>query len=81
MISVIGPEQIVCDAGLVVTTGTGSTVIVAVIGVPVQLPIEGILVNVTVTCAVVVLVTSPAIVPVPLAGMPVTSVSISRVQV
>jgi len=48
------------------------TVTVAVIGVPTHPFAVGVIVNVTVTGAVVVLVNDPLILPVPLAAMPVT---------
>lgn len=62
------------------TVGIGFTTTVAVIGVPVQPLALGVIVKVTVTGAVVVLVSVPEILPVPLAAMPVTAVVLSRVQ-
>jgi hypothetical protein len=38
------PEQIVCVGGVAVATGTGLTVIVTLIGVPVQPPADGVIV-------------------------------------
>jgi len=60
--------------GLVVTNT------IAVIGVPVHPFAVGVMVKVTVTGAVVVLVSAPLILPVPLAGMPVTATLLSLVQ-
>lgn len=52
--------------------GNGFTMTVAVIGAPGQLLAVGVMVKVTVTGAVVVLVSEPLILPEPLAAMPVT---------
>ncbi len=52
--------------------GIGFTKTVAVIGVPVQPLAVGVIVKVTVTGAVVVLVSVPLISPLPLAAIPVT---------
>ena len=64
--------------------GFGLTVTVTVIGVPVQvlpsLLYDGVTVHVTVTGEAVVLVNNPEILPVPLAGMPVTVAVLSLVQ-
>ena len=60
--------------------GIGLTITVAVIGVPVHPLADGVIVKVTVTGAVVVLVSVPVILPVPLAAIPVTAVVLSRVQ-
>ena len=60
--------------------GLGVTNTVAVIGVPVQPLAVGVMVKVTVTAAVVVLVSAPMILPVPLAAMPVTAILLSLVQ-
>lgn len=54
------------------TSGIGSTVTVAVIGAPVQPLFDGVMVKVTVTGALVVLVSVPLILPDPLAAIPVT---------
>ena len=76
LLSTIGviadPEQIVCDDGAADTFGVGFTSTVAVIAAPVHPLAVGVIVNVTVTGAVVVLVSVPLILPVPLAAMPVT---------
>ena len=61
--------------------GVGFTSTVAVIGVPGQLFAVGVIVNVTVTGALVVLVNEPLILPEPLAAMPVTVPVLSLVQV
>ena len=74
------PVQIVCAAGVDTAFGVGLTSTVAVIGVPVQPLALGVIVKVTVTGALVVLVSVPLMLPVPLAAMPVTDVVLSRVQ-
>ena len=74
------PEQIVCDAGVAIAFGVGLTSTVAVIGVPVQPLAVGVIVNVTVTGAFVVLVNEPAILPAPVAAMPVTVAVLSLTQ-
>jgi len=80
-IVVIGvPEQIVCDAGVATASGVGLTSTVAVIGVPKQPFAVGVMVNVTVTGALVVFVNEPLISPLPLAAMPVTATLLSLVQ-
>ena len=60
--------------------GVGLTSTVAVIGVPKQPLAVGVIVNVTVTGALVVLVNEPLISPAPLAAMPVTATVLSLVQ-
>jgi len=65
-------EQIVCDAGVATALGVGFTSTVAVTGVPGQLLAVGVMVNVTVIGALVVLVNAPLIFPLPLAAIPVT---------
>ena len=42
------PEQIAWEAGVIVKTGFGFTVMVTVIGLPVQLPVVGVTVYTTV---------------------------------
>lgn len=78
------PEHIVCDAGVATALGTGLTTTVAVIGEPLQVTpafvYEGVMVNVTVTGAFVVLVNTPLIFPLPLAAIPVTETVLSLVQ-
>lgn len=85
-IVVIGlPVHTVCEAGVATAVGIGLTTTVAVIDGPVQVtpPLVklGVMVKVTVTGAVVVLVSEPPILfPVPLAAIPVTVALLSRVQ-
>ena len=59
----------------------GFTNTVAVIGVPGQLLAEGVIVNVTVIGAAVVLVNAPLILPEPLAAIPVTVATLSLTHV
>lgn len=61
-------------------TETGSTVTVAVMGVPEQPLAVGVMVKVTVIGALVVLVNEPLMPPLPLAAMPVTLSVLSLVQ-
>ena len=80
-IVVIGTaEQTVCDEGAATAFGVGFTSTVAVIGVPAQPLAVGVIVKVTVTGTLVVLVNVPAILPAPLAAMPVTVATLSLVQ-
>jgi hypothetical protein len=65
------PAQI-ATSGPAFTGGNGFTITVAVIGVPGQLLAVGVIVNVTVTGALVVFVNAPLISPEPLAAIPVT---------
>ena len=58
---IVAPEQIVCDAGVATAAGLGFTSTVAVMGVPEQVLAVGVMVNVTVTGAVVVFVNVPLI--------------------
>ena len=81
MVVMVVPEQIACDNRVADATGEGFTWTVAVIGVPVQPLAVGVMVNVTVTAAVVVLVSAPVILPDPLAAIPVTEVVLFLVQV
>ena len=60
--------------------GVGFTKTVAVIAAPGQLLAVGVMVNVTVIGALVVLVNVPLILPLPLAGIPVTEAVLSLVQ-
>ena len=72
------PEQIVCDDGVATAFGIGFTTIVAVVVGPAQPLAVGVTVNVTVTAAFVVLVSTAAgTLPVPLAGSPVTAATLS----
>lgn len=80
MVVIAAPEQMVCDAGVAIAVGVGSTSTVAVVVVPLQPYITGVIVNVTVMGAPVVLVSAPLISPLPLAAMPVTVAALSLVQ-
>ena len=73
-------EQMVCDAGVATAFGVGFTNTVAVIAAPGQPLAVGVIVNVTVTGALVVLVNEPLILPAPLAAIPVTETVLSLVQ-
>lgn len=79
---ILEPEQIVCDAGVLTAVGLGFTSTVAVIGVPEQVVDVGVIVNVTVTGAVVVFVKVPlmSVSDDPLAAIPVTEAVLSLVQ-
>jgi hypothetical protein len=80
MAVMVAPEQMVCDAGALTTSGIGFTSTVAVADVPVHPFAVGIRVNVTVTGAAVVLVNVPVILPDPLAAIPVTVAVLFLVQ-
>lgn len=80
MVVMLLPEQMVCAAGVAVAFGVGFTTTVAVMGSPVQVGVEGIIVKVTVTGALVVLVNAPLILPNPEAAIPVTETVLLRVQ-
>ena len=84
IVEIAEPEQMVCDDGVATALGIGFTTTVAVIGVPVHVtpPLVklGVIVNVTVTGALVRLVSVPLILPVPLAAIPVTGPVLSLVQ-
>jgi hypothetical protein len=80
-IVVIGlPEQIVCDDGVAVAVGIGLTSTVAVMPGPGQPLAVGVMVNVTVIGAKVVLVSVPDILPDPDAAIPVTVALLSLTQ-
>jgi len=79
-IVVIAPEQIVWLAGVATAFGVGLTNTVAVIAAPGQLLAVGVIVNVTVTGALVVFVNEPDMLPDPLAAMPVAFAVLSRVH-
>ena len=79
IVVIVAPEQIVCDNGVADAAGPGFTSTVAVTGAPVQ-PLTLVIVNVTVTGAVVVLVKGPVIFPDPLAAIPVTDAVLFLVQ-
>ena len=68
------------DGVAVAVFGPGVTVTVAVIAVPVHPLTEGVIVNVTVTGELVVFVSEPAMLPVPLLAMPVTEAVLFLVQ-
>ena len=78
------PEQMVWLDGVAIAFGVGFTNTVAVIGVPVQVTPAfvklGVMVKVTVTGALVVLVSVPLILPAPLAAIPVTVTLLSLTQ-
>jgi hypothetical protein len=76
----VTPLHIVCAAGVATAVGVGLTKTVAVIAVPAHPLAVGVIVNVTVTAAVVVFVNVPLISPDPLAAMPVTVAVLSLVQ-
>ena len=63
------------------TVGVGLTVTVAKLFGPIQVPDVGVITKVTVTGAVVVLVSVPLILPLPLAGIPVAAIVLFLVQV
>ena len=77
---IFAPEQIVCDNGVAEALGPAFTSTVPVMGAPVQPLTEGVIVNVTVTAAVVIFVRAPEILPEPLAAIPVTEVELFLVQ-
>lgn len=76
----VAPEQIVWSDGVATIPAPGFTCTVAVTGVPVQLLTTGVMVKVTVSGPPEVFVNTPLILPVPLAGMPVTKLVLSLVQ-
>ena len=80
MVVIVAAEQIVCDAGVATALGVGLTKTVAVIAAPGQLLAVGVMVNVTVIGALVVLVNEPLILPEPLGAMPVTVAVLFLVQ-
>jgi hypothetical protein len=80
MVVMYEPEQMVCDDGVATAFGAGLINTVAVIEVPGQPLAIGVIVNVTVTGALVMLVNIPLIFPVPLAAMPVSDAVLFLVQ-
>ena len=74
------PEHMVCDAGVGTAVGVGFTSTVAVIGLPEQPLAVGVIVKVTVTGALVVLVSVPLMLPLPFAAIPVTLALLSLTQ-
>ena len=77
---IVTPEQTVWDVGVAIAAGAGFTTTVALMGASLQPLAVATMVNVTVTAAVVVLASTPVILPVPLAAMPVTVAVIFLVQ-
>ena len=75
------PEHFVWLDGVAVTFGVGFTNTVAVMAAPVQPLAVGVIVNVTVTGAAVVLVSVPEMLPLPLAAIPVAATVLSLVHV
>ena len=80
IVVIVLPEQMVCDGGAATASGVGFTTTVAVIGAPGHPLAVGVMVNVTVTGAFVILVNEPLIFPLPLAGIPLTVALLSLVQ-
>ena len=78
---IVAPDKIVCVSGVADTAGTAFTSTVAVIGAPIHPLTEGVMVNVTVTGAVVVFVKAPVMLPDPLAAIPVIVAVLFLVQV
>ena len=74
------PEQVVWFEFVAVAVGVGLTNTVAVIGAPGQPLAVGVMVNVAVIGALVVLVRVPEIFPTPLPAIPVTPTVLSLVQ-
>ena len=74
------PEQIVWEDGVATASGVGFTNTVAEMGVPGHPFADGVMVNVTVTGALVVFVNVPLMSPEPLAAIPVTEPVLSLVQ-
>jgi hypothetical protein len=79
-IGVIGPEQIVWVDGVATALGIGFTVTLTVTTGPGQPFAVGVIEKATTTGALVVLVRVPLILPVPLAGIPVTATVLFLVQ-
>ena len=79
---IVAPEQMVCDDGVADADvdDPAFTSTVAVIGAPVQPLAVGVIVNVTVIGDAVVFVRIPAILPDPVAAIPVTEAVLSLVQ-
>jgi hypothetical protein len=80
IVVIVPAEQVVWLAGVATAFGVGFTNTVAVIGVPEQPLAVGVIVNVTVTGALVVLNKLPLISPEPLPAIPVTVPVLSLVQ-
>ena len=78
IVVIADPEQVVCDEGVATAFGIGFTTMVAVVVGPAQPLAVGVMVKVTVTAAFVRLFnTAAGILPVPLAGRPVTVATLS----
>src|SRR5690349_18017046 len=80
MVVIATPEHFVWLAGVATAFGIGLTTTVAVKEGPVQPLAVAVIVNVTVTGALVVLISVPLILPLPLAAMPVTDAVLFLVQ-
>jgi hypothetical protein len=80
IVVIVAAEQIVCEAGVATASGVGFTSTVAVMDAPGQPLAVGVMVKVTVIGALVVLVNTPLISPVPLPAIPVTKTVLSLVQ-
>jgi hypothetical protein len=80
IVVIVAPEQMVCEAVVVIAVGVGFTVTVAIIALPEQLLAVGVMVKVTVTGALVVFVKLPLMSPLPLSAIPVTVWLLSLVQ-
>ena len=79
---IVAPEQMVCDDGVADADAVDPafTSTVAVIGAPVQPLAVGVIVNVTVIGDAMVFVRIPAMLPDPVAAIPVTEAVLSLVQ-
>jgi hypothetical protein len=80
MVVMVAPEQMVCDAGVLVTSGAGFIITAAVTAEPVHPFAVGVMVNVTVAAVAEVFINAPLILPEPLAAIPVTEAELSLVQ-
>ena len=74
------PEQMVCEPGVATPFGVGFTVMVTVSVGPLHPLAVGVIVNTTVCGTLVVLISVPDILPLPLAGIPVTFTVLVLVQ-
>ena len=73
-------EHTFCVAGVATASGSAPTITVAVIAVPAQPALVGVMVNITVCGVPVVLTRVPAMSPEPEAPIPVTLIVLSLVQ-
>ena len=80
MVVMVAPEQMVCAAGVATTLSDGLTRTLAEMGVPGQLFAVGVMLKNTVMVSLVLLVSVPLMLPLPLAAMPVTEPVLLRVQ-